>query len=91
MNVPTSGPALEHMLLIMSRTENEPFFSSDKRSGWKARPCPKCGKVRTAKGHDPCIADLPGVVHACCGHGQHPGYIVFHDGVTIRGEFEQTR
>ena len=30
--------------------------------------CPTCDKERTKKGHDPCIADLPGVYFACCGH-----------------------
>lgn len=71
--------------------DHTPCFSSDKRAGWKTRPCPRCGLPRTDKLQDPCIADLPGVVHACCGHGQHPGYIVFENGVTIRGDFEQTR
>ena len=33
------------------------------------RPCPACGKVPTAEGHDACIANLPGVTGACCGHG----------------------
>ena len=34
------------------------------------RPCPKCHQYRTAEGHDPCIADLPGVRGACGGHGR---------------------
>lgn len=29
--------------------------------------CPHCGQARM--GHDPCISNLPGVVNACCGHG----------------------
>jgi hypothetical protein len=33
------------------------------------RPCPACHRHRTPAGHDPCIADLPGVKAACCGHG----------------------
>ena len=34
------------------------------------RPCPKCHFSRTARGHDPCNANLPGVRGACCGHGR---------------------
>lgn len=34
---------------------------------------------------DPCIAGLPGVKFACCGHGgQSPGYVTFENGVTVR-------
>lgn len=53
-------------------------------------PCPACGAVEpTPEGHDPCIADLPGVDFACCGHGCQAGYIAFANGTVIRGEFEQ--
>jgi hypothetical protein len=31
--------------------------------------CRCCSTFRTAELHDPCIANLPGVVGACCGHG----------------------
>lgn len=34
-------------------------------------------------GHDPCIANLPGVAYACCGHGAEPGYIHFYNGRVI--------
>lgn len=38
--------------------------------------------------HDPCIAGLPGVAAACCGHGERWGYVRFSDGRTIRGYFD---
>jgi len=50
-------------------------------------PCPRCGKVPSLEGHDACIANLPGVKNACCGHGVHRGYIQFIDGRIIRGDF----
>jgi hypothetical protein len=50
--------------------------------------CAKCGHPRTVVGDDPCLDDLPGVVFACCGHGVVPGYVMFENGVTIRGTFE---
>jgi hypothetical protein len=34
--------------------------------------------------HDPCIANLPGVLFACCGHGVGRGYVAFENGITIR-------
>lgn len=50
------------------------------------RPCPRCKLPPTAEGHDPCIANLPGVRFACCGHGVagERGYIMFEDGRVIR-------
>jgi hypothetical protein len=41
------------------------------------RVCKKCHHHRTPDRHDPCIANLPGVEFACCGHGDSEGYIKF--------------
>lgn len=49
--------------------------------------CKLCGKRRPKNGHDPCIKNLPGVIFACCGHSKE-GYIMFENGVTIRGKFK---
>ena len=46
--------------------------------------CCHCRLPRTEKGHDPCIANLPGVVAACCGHGIYPGYFLFKDRTHVR-------
>lgn len=51
------------------------------------RPCISCGERATSDGHDPCIANLPGVVNACCGHGVEEGYIMFADGRMVKGTF----
>lgn len=37
--------------------------------------CDHCRQFRTQAGHDPCIADLPGVRFACCGHGGTDGFM----------------
>lgn len=47
------------------------------------RVCPKCGGTPTPEGHDPCIANLPGVMAACCGHGIRYGYIYFENGTIL--------
>lgn len=54
------------------------------------RSCLTCGLTRTDKNHDPCIADLPKVRHACCGHGVESmpyggatGYVGLNDGRCI--------
>ncbi len=39
------------------------------RYGVDKRACPSCKCPPTEDGHDPCIENLPGVFHACCGHG----------------------
>lgn len=50
------------------------------------RPCPRCKLAPTPEGHDACIANLPGVDFACCGHGVkgERGYIKFSDGRVMR-------
>jgi hypothetical protein len=55
------------------------------------RKCPKCDKYPTNDGHDPCIADLPGVDFACCGHGVEQGYVKFSNGQIIRGKFDKLK
>lgn len=50
------------------------------------RPCKKCGLNPTDYGgHDPCIANLPGVRNACCGHGIDEPYVEFDDGRWLYG------
>lgn len=59
-------------------------------AGYRDGKCLKCGLERTKEGHDPCIANLPGVTNACCGHGTHQAYVLFENGLIIRGDFEET-
>ena len=56
-------------------------MTEQRKEGWI---CPACGLARGPSLHDPCIENLPGVDFACCGHGQHSGYISFEDGTVIR-------
>lgn len=77
--------------VIVYSDNNEPVYVDHTANAYKypsTRTCPKCGKVPTEKGHDPCIANLPGVIGGCCGHGVTEGYIRFENGVVIRGEFK---
>lgn len=56
-------------------------------------PCGLCGARRAIEEHDACIANLPGVEYACCGHGVTQAYVAFVTGHVIRGQFDhvQTR
>ena len=48
---------------------------------WSEKDCGRCGEPFSADGHDPCIANLPGVRNACCGHGSDAeAYVQFDDG-----------
>lgn len=50
------------------------------------RPCGHCGRHDTAEGHDGCLGTLPGVMNACCGHGQlGEAYIQYPGGDCVRG------
>ena len=49
--------------------------------------CPRCGCTNKQDNPDGCLGLLPGVVSACCGHGVEEGYIIFENGVELRGIF----
>jgi len=66
---------------------NNKWYYEDGTRAINLRPCPKCKNLPTKDGHDACIANLPGVNNACCGHGVEKGYIQFENGLTIRGKF----
>ena len=54
--------------------------------GNPTRPCGKCGGLNRSDEYDPCLAKLPGVINACCGHGDRDAsYIQFKNGVIVRG------
>ena len=54
---------------------------------YSGNPCEFCGRKSTSEGHDPCLGTLPGLMNACCGHGQTAeAYIQFMDGFCVRGE-----
>lgn len=63
---------------------NEQWVYEDGTKKNNHRSCPKCGKIKTKEGHDPCLSKLPGVKNACCGHGIKEGYLQFIDGTIIR-------
>jgi hypothetical protein len=66
--------------------DNYRFLDSGASIYEEERPCPKCRQYRTVKGHDPCIANLPGVNGACCGHGDDDrAYVQRKNGETLRG------
>jgi len=51
------------------------------------RDCGHCGKPPTAEDHDACLGTLPGVVNACCGHGEvKSAYVDFDDGRRLSGQ-----
>lgn len=53
---------------------------------WQTRPCGHCGQPNTPEGHDACLGTLPGVVNACCGHGDTQlAYIQYANGTEQRG------
>lgn len=50
------------------------------------RACGMCGRNRTPEEHDACLANLPGVMNACCGHGDDSeAYVQFVDGRRLAG------
>lgn len=53
---------------------------------WKVRPCGHCNIANTQGGYDGCIGRLPGVMNACCGHGEpESAFIQFNTGLILRG------
>jgi len=79
---------------VIEETANGAVYRDDgsKVDGNNLRPCFGC-KAKCQPGeHDPCIADLPNTLNACCGHGlettpvsgSQPGYVGLTDGRIIR-------
>lgn len=49
--------------------------------------CKHCGKDPTKEDHDGCLGTLPGLMNACCGHGEeNEAYVQFLDGSRIAGK-----
>ena len=91
---------LEHAARCSSRpmsSEHRGHQISQDRDVWRyksdgatvyqnRRACGECHKPDTIDGHDACLGTLPGVMNACCGHGnQEEAYIQWPDGSCIRG------
>ena len=53
----------------------------------KPPPCGNCGHQKEFKGEpDGCLGYVPGVVDACCGHGDpNRAYLHFQNGMVLRG------
>jgi len=49
--------------------------------------CKSCGmEYKPGEEPDPCLGTLPGVMEACCGHGNNgKAYVMFTNGVLFRG------
>jgi len=62
------------------------YYTSDMIGSGQHGICAKCKKEPTKEGHDGCLGTLPGVMNACCGHGQaNQAYVQFWDRICIRG------
>lgn len=56
-------------------------------TNWNKRPCGYCGLHNTIEGHDACLGTLPGVMNACCGHGDDEcAYVQFLDCHSVHGK-----
>jgi hypothetical protein len=64
-------------------------YTDDKSStvlNWEGRLCGHCGLPFTEEGHDGCLGTLPGVMNACCGHGNvAEAYVQDLDGTCLDG------
>ena len=53
---------------------------------WPLRPCGYCNRPSTSEGHDGCLGTLPGVINACCGHGDiNDAYVQLVTGERLSG------
>lgn len=60
----------------------DPAFYRQRNDGG---PCPSCKAPLVVDVPDPCLGKLPGVLAACCGHGDRSAaYILFGDGTIVR-------
>ncbi len=63
------------------------FYSDGKKV--KDNPnirCGHCGRAETPEGHDGCLGTLPGIMNACCGHGDpDAAFVQYPDGSIVKG------
>lgn len=53
-----------------------PLAGTDDCTMYDDRFCELCGQVCKGGGPDACLGTIPGVSHACCGHGKSQPYVV---------------
>ena len=62
------------------------YKDSNMPTAGNPRKCGHCGKAKTDDGHDGCLGELPGLMNACCGHGnKDEAYMQFLNGSILRG------
>lgn len=86
----TSPPIQRHYLRghpIRFDGEQWCYINDDSPTvGAAERPCGHCGRARSPEGHDGCLGTVPGVVNACCGHGEdRRAYVVLASGKRLGG------
>ena len=63
------------------------YYTSEMAGSGQRGICGKCKKGPTKEGHDGCLGTLPGVMNACCGHGDiNDAYVMFDKDKTMRHE-----
>jgi hypothetical protein len=73
-----------HKLTVV---DNVSFYSdNEKVSDNPFRECGHCRKENRRDGHDSCLGELPGLMNACCGHGDNEPSIQFYDRSIITGK-----
>lgn len=80
-----------------STTRGNPIHFDESKQAWLVTEtgeklkdaeldCTVCKQPCPLKEPDPCLGELPGVRHACCGHGDpSQAYIVFENGIKVTG------
>lgn len=54
-------------------------MESNYLNGYEKPICGHCGLKRTPEGYDGCLGTIPGVMNACCGHGdENIAYVQFN-------------
>lgn len=62
------------------------YLDDNTRTVGNPRGCAACKLPDREDGHDACLGELPGVMNACCGHGDvGEAYIQYPNGHSLRG------
>lgn len=77
------------------RQDDEWVYADTGESIGIPRACKFCKCFPTPEGHDACLGHIPGAVHACCGHGVEPGWVIHEDGscdvIAVRSKEEHQK
>lgn len=74
-----------HTIVWQIKEKRFVYADTGEPTSGKERACGHCNR-ESKDDIDPCLGKLPGVINACCGHGNpKEAYVQFENGTIVKG------